>query len=126
MAKIKNYEQFIVDIADKNFKPYVKRFQELAGLRPLGQTSPATYLIEVTVDFGDSLQEHKTIQNFKKTTNRYYYHPEETNPPVKAHYHVIPSKGKKVSRKKFNEIRDKKENRNKDNEGSISIKVIQM
>ncbi len=29
-------------------------------------------------------------------------------------------------RKKFNEIRDKKENRNKDNEGSISIKVIQM
>lgn len=95
MAKIKNYEQFIVDIADKNFKSYVKRFQELAGLRPLGQTSPATYLIEVTVDFGDSLQEHKTIQNFKKTTNRYYYHPEETNPPVKAHYHVIPSKGKK-------------------------------
>ena len=87
MAKIKNYEQFIVDIADKNFKSYVKRFQELAGLRPLGQTSPATYLIEVTVDFGDSLQEHKTIQNFKKTTNRYYYHPEETNPPVKAHYH---------------------------------------
>lgn len=38
----------------------------------------------------------------------------------------VPSKGKKVSRKKFNEIRDKKENRNKDNEGSISIKVIQM
>jgi hypothetical protein len=94
MAKIKNYQQFIEDIADRNFKPYVKRFHELAGLRPTGVDAPKTYLIEVTFDFGDSLLEHNAIKNFKKSTNRYYYHPEETNPPVKAHYHVIPSKGK--------------------------------
>ena len=94
MAHIKNYQQFIEDIAERNFRPYVKRFQELAGIRPLGQETPKSYLIEITFDFGDSLLEHQAIQNFKKTTNRYYYHPEETNPPVKAHYHVIPSKGK--------------------------------
>ena len=92
MAKIKNYEQFIESIADKNFRPYVKRFQELAGLRPTGQDAVATYLIEVTFDFGNSLLEHKTIKNFRNSTNRYYYHPEQTNPPVKAHYHVIPAK----------------------------------
>lgn len=94
MAQIKNYQQFIENVADRNFKPYVKRFQELAGIIPLGQELPKPYLIEITFDFGDSLLEHKAIKNFKKTTNRYYYHPEETNPPVKAHYHVIPSKGK--------------------------------
>jgi hypothetical protein len=94
MAIIKNYQQFIEDIADRNFRPYVKRFQELAGLRPTGLDAPKTYLIEVTFDFGETLLEHNSIKNFKKSTNRYYYHPEETNPPVKAHYHVIPSKGK--------------------------------
>ena len=95
MAPIKNYQQFIEEIADKNFKPYVKRFQELAGIIPIGQKTTETYLIEITFDFGDSLLEHNAIRNFKKTTNRYYYHPEETNPPVKAHYHVIPLKGNK-------------------------------
>jgi hypothetical protein len=94
MARIKNYQQFIEEIADRNFKPYVKRFKELAGLKPIGLFVPKTYLIEVTFDFGESLLEHNAIKNFKKSTNRYYYHPEETNPPVKAHYHVIPSKGK--------------------------------
>ena len=54
-----------------------------------------TYLIELTFDFGANLLEHQSIKNFKKTNNRYYYHPEETHPPVKAHYHVIPSKGNK-------------------------------
>lgn len=94
MARIKNYQQFIEDIADRNFKPYVKRFKELAGLLPTGLDTPKTYLIEVTFDFGETLLEHNAIKNFKKSTNRYYYHPEETNPPVKAHYHVISSKGK--------------------------------
>ncbi|HLO70051.1 MAG TPA: hypothetical protein VK167_04230 [Flavipsychrobacter sp.] len=93
MARINNYQQFIESIADKNFRPYVKRFQELAGLRPVGLDALETYLIEITFDFGESLLEHNAIKNFKKSTNRYYYHPEETNPPVKAHYHVIPSKG---------------------------------
>ena len=94
MAKFINYHQFIEYIAERNFKPYVKRFKELAGLIPIGLNTPKTYLIEITFDFGESLLEHTLIKNFKKTTNRYYYHPEETNPPVKAHYHVIPLKGK--------------------------------
>jgi hypothetical protein len=94
MANIKNYQQFIEGIAEKSFRPYVKRFHELAGLRKTGYDANKTYLIEVTFDFGDSLLEHKNIKNFKKTNNRYFLHPESTNPPVKGHYHVIPSKGK--------------------------------
>ncbi len=94
MAKIKNYQEFIEDIANRNFKPYVKRFQELAGIRQTGIDAKETYLIEITFDFGNSLLEHETIKNFKKTKNRYYFHPESINPPVKGHYHVIPTKGK--------------------------------
>ncbi|MEI9954927.1 MAG: hypothetical protein WDM90_01105 [Ferruginibacter sp.] len=37
--------------------------------------------------------EHESIKRFQKSTNRYYFHPESTNPPVKGHYHVVPSKG---------------------------------
>jgi hypothetical protein len=94
MTRIKNYQQFIEDIADRNFKPYVKRFRELAGLKLIDTSKPKTYLIEVTFDFGESLLEHNKIKNFRNSTNRYYFHPEQTNPPVKAHYHVIPAKGK--------------------------------
>jgi hypothetical protein len=90
MAKIMNYAQFIEDVAKGNFKPYVKRFQELAGIRPLNEK---TYLVEITFDFGAQLTEHEVIKKFKKTNKRYYFHPEETSPPVKAHYHVIGAKG---------------------------------
>lgn len=91
MAIINNYEQFITRIVDKSFRPYVKRFRELAGLSPL-EEEKETYLIEFTFDFGDALWEHISIKNFKKSTNRYYFHPESTNPPVKGHYHVTPLK----------------------------------
>ena len=94
MAKIKNYQQFIEGMADKNFQPYIKRFYELAGVAPTGAISKRTYLIEVTFDFGQSLLEHENIKGFKKTNNRYYYHSASTNPPVKGHYHVIPKNGK--------------------------------
>lgn len=94
MAKIKNYQQFIENVGERNFSPYVKRFQELAGLRPSGLDAKETHLIEVTFDFGNSLLEHESIKNFKKTNNRYYFHPESTNPSVKGHYHVIPNNGK--------------------------------
>jgi hypothetical protein len=70
MAIIKNYQQFIEDIADRNFRPYVKRFQELAGLRPTGLDAPKTYLIEVTFDFGETLLEHNSIKNFKSSQNQ--------------------------------------------------------
>ncbi len=93
MALIKNYDQFVIDISRKGFDPYIKRFQELAGIRGSGSDRKSTYIIEISFDFGNILIEHKNIKNFKKTNNRYYYHPEQTHPPVKAHYHVIPSKG---------------------------------
>jgi len=94
MTKIKNYTQFIEDVAKRNFRPHVKCFQELAGLRPTGVNAIKTYFIKITFDFGESLLEHESIKNFQKTNNRYYFHPESTNPPVKGHYHVIPSNSK--------------------------------
>ncbi len=93
MANINNYGEFIERVGAKNFKPYLKRFKELAGLRKTGEDAPNTYIIEITFDFGESLLEHERISRFKKTNNRYYYHPESTNPPVKAHYHVISRNG---------------------------------
>ncbi|MBK7851624.1 MAG: hypothetical protein IPJ66_10935 [Bacteroidetes bacterium] len=65
-GKIKNYQQFIEDVANRNFKPYVKRFQELDGIRPTGMDAKETYLIEVTFDFGSSLLENESIKNFKR------------------------------------------------------------
>ncbi len=95
MAKIKNYEKFIADIASGNFKPYVKRFQQLAGIIKENNT-PKTYLIEITFDFG-TLLEHEAIKHFRKSNNRYYFHAASVNPPVKAHYHVIgPNNNKEI------------------------------
>jgi hypothetical protein len=95
MAEIKNFKQFIESLAGKHFQPEVKRFQELAGLRPTTSQSGETYLIELTFDIEQTLTEHEFIKGFKKTSNRYYFHPESTNPPVKGHYHIIPKNGKK-------------------------------
>lgn len=66
MAHIKNYEQFVIDISTKGFDPYIKRLQELAGIRGAGADRKTTYLIEVSFDFGDILIEHKNIKNFRK------------------------------------------------------------
>ena len=135
MASIKNYHQFIEDIAERNFKPYIKRFKELAGLNQTNPKLIKTYLIEITFDFGSSLLEHNKIKNFRNSTNRYFYHPEQMNPPVKAHYHVIAARGKeeiyavnmdgtshhrvnkgfKVPRKEADELRSLGVNLNADN-----------
>lgn len=93
MATIKNYKQFVNELADKNFK-FLKRYNELVDFKSTILESNSTYLIEVTFEYSDSLLEHENIIKFKKTKNRYYGHSEKTNPPVKAHYHVIPSNGK--------------------------------
>jgi hypothetical protein len=72
---------------------YLKRFKALAGIRA---TTKNSYLIKITfqVIVAESLNEHNIYSNFKNSTNRYMYHPESTNPPVKAHYQVYPQKGK--------------------------------
>lgn len=92
MAEIKNFEQFVDRLANRKHKPFVKRFKEILENTNL---ETKTYLIEIVFESSDIILEHEVIKNFKKSSNRYYYHAEEIHPPVKAHYHVIPLKGKK-------------------------------
>ncbi len=77
---------------EKRFK-YLKRFYELIGEKEKFEQ----YLIKITFPTGvvsESLNEHKVFQNFLNSSNRYNYHPETTNPPVKAHYHIYPLNSK--------------------------------
>jgi len=92
MAEIKNFEQFIDSLANQKHKPFVKRFNEILENK---KVETKTYLIEIVFESSDIILEHEVIKNFQKSSNRYYYHAEETHPPVKAHYHVIPLRGKK-------------------------------
>lgn len=78
---------------EKHLK-FLKRFYELIGEKGKFEA----YLIKITFSEGivaESLNEHKVYQNFKNSTNRYTYHPEQKNPPVRAHYQVYPSNSKK-------------------------------
>lgn len=71
----------------ESLRNYIKRMLR-DGLK---NQKEEDYLIKIT--FSRSLNEHRQIQDFKKSTNRFIYHPEQTHPPVKAHYHVIPRNG---------------------------------
>ena len=56
------------------------------------------YAIEVIIcesEKNDLILEHKTYQTFRRTNNRYSYHPENPEIPVKAHYHIYPPNSKK-------------------------------
>lgn len=73
---------------------FLQRFRKLAGLK---ESSGKPYLIKITFIKGlvtESLNEHNTYSNFQNSTNRYMYHAQSTNPPVKAHYQVYPKNGK--------------------------------
>jgi hypothetical protein len=73
----------------------LNRFQKLAGLKE-SNTSKSKYAIQITIyKTSGLLLEHEQYKQFKKTTNRYTKHPEDTSIPVKAHYHVYPSNSKK-------------------------------
>ena len=95
MAKIMKYQEFVDKAADKSYQPLVKRFKELSGLSLTGVDKKATYLIEITFVIENIILEHEIIIQFQNTKNRFYKHPEETHPPVKTHYHVVPLNGKK-------------------------------
>ncbi len=95
MAWIKNYEQFIQDVADRDFKRYFKRFQELAGIRPIDESKKPSYYVQITFNFDNALLEGEYYKFFQKTNNRYCFHPEDKNIPVKAHYHIVPSNSTK-------------------------------
>jgi len=72
------------------FDEYVSRIKQLMGIK----TSQKTYLIKITILGSDSLLEHECLTTFKNSTNKYLYHAEKSNPPVRAHYHIYPSNGK--------------------------------
>ena len=99
MKFIATFKEFIDTLnkqeAERKAKAELKRFRELAGLKD-SDTPEDGYLIKITIEAPtDFLFEHETYTKFKKTTNRYTYHPENTDIPVKAHYHVYPAKSKK-------------------------------
>ena len=77
-----------------NYSEYIKRIKRLAGIK---EKTPKQYLIKITFLknlVAESLNEHNVYKNFQNSSNRYVFHPESTNPPVKAHYHVYPSNSK--------------------------------
>ncbi len=75
----------------KKLSEILKRQKELMGIEN-------SYAIEISFDinsFSELILEHKTYQKFQKTQNRYTYHPEDKNIPVKGHYHIYPRNSKK-------------------------------
>lgn len=101
MEYLLTFQQFVDKLnqheGDKDNARQIKRFQELAGLKE-SNIYKNSYAIQVTIDKphnSELLLEHEQYQKFKKTTNRYTYHPENPSIPVKAHYHVVPSNSKK-------------------------------
>jgi hypothetical protein len=96
MKNIMSFDEFCKEYEKNEFKKYVSRLQVLSGIKPSSdEIIDKSYFIKVTFNFANSLYEHETYTFFQKTNNRYTYHPASTNPPVEAHYHVYPAKGKK-------------------------------
>jgi hypothetical protein len=81
-------------ITMERYNEFIKKYRRLVGLKEVKQKK---YLVKVTFYFGlikENLNEHLVYKNFQNSTNRYTYHPEQTNPPVLAHYHIYPEKSK--------------------------------
>lgn len=99
MKNLLSFEEFIEQLNESinstESKIYKSRNQKLVGIEP--ELQEDSYCVQLTIgdDSGDSLiTEHEKYQRFKKTTNRYNYHPENPDIPVKGHYHIYPSNGK--------------------------------
>ena len=98
MKLIPTFQEFIDNLEkqenDKKAADELKRFKELAGLEQSDVFS-GDYFIQITINTPTNLLlEHQQYTQFKKTTNRYTYHPENPSIPVKAHYHIAPSNSK--------------------------------
>ena len=72
-----------------SYQEFIQRFKRLSGIK----TKKNEYLIKITIESSSLILEHESLTKFKNSTNRYLYHTEKTNPPVRAHYHVYPSNG---------------------------------
>jgi len=80
---------------DKKAEAVLKRFNELAGLTQ-SDIFANSYAIKITIEKPTGfLLEHDQYTRFKGTTNRYTFHPENSDIPVQAHYHIVPLKSKK-------------------------------
>ena len=91
MKHIKPFSEFIHDEIESG------RTESLQS-RVANELNMDCYAIEVIIENFDNLEsifEHQTYKTFKGTRNRYSYHPENIDIPVKAHYHVFPPNSKK-------------------------------
>lgn len=92
MSNISNFTRFVEAIA-KSDDAHKRRIQHLANII-LEDTSKNNYAVQITLQ-NDLLLEHEHYKKFAKTNNMYARHPQNINIPVKAHYHVVDSTGKK-------------------------------
>ncbi|WP_160715767.1 hypothetical protein [Chitinophaga solisilvae] len=73
------------------------RRQELSGVKTSDFLDRYAILITMEVEDKQLLLEHEKYKGFKKSTDLYYKHPEDTNIPVQAHYHVVNARsGKEI------------------------------
>lgn len=95
MVHIKDFTAFLNEALSPARTVNTRRHKFLVDFNAgSGKTQPETYAIRITFDDSLLLTEHQHIQQFQRSQNRYYYHPEETHPAVEAHYHIIGPRGK--------------------------------
>lgn len=96
MAKINNFKEFCESSYEKNESYSVLRTLELT--KEIESNYTERYAIQITFSksaIPELLLEHKVINAFNSTRNRYMYHPADPKIPVRAHYHIYPPNGKK-------------------------------
>lgn len=72
-----------------------KRMQELYSINESNLDSRYAIQIIIETEEIELLLEHENYKEFRKSNHLYYFHPEDKNIPVKAHYHVVDRKTKK-------------------------------
>lgn len=96
MAAIEDFKDFLNKSYDKKTVYEVTRSLELS--KAVESNYLNRYAIQITFNVSsvpELILEHKVYNTFAKTRNRFTYHPEDTDIPVKAHYHIYPPNGKK-------------------------------
>ncbi len=90
MKHIKTLSEYINDSIESGKTESLKSMVEK-------ELNSDCYAIEIIIENSgqcESIFEHQTYKTFKGTRNRYTYHPENNNIPVKAHYHIYPPNSK--------------------------------
>lgn len=93
---LKDYLKEYLEKENNSLQEAVKnRMQELSGIKDSNFNSRYAIQIVIETDKKELLLEHEDYKEFRKSNDLYYYHPEDTKIPVKAHYHVVDRKSKK-------------------------------